>query len=211
LMLIHVYPHARRFKSEMPGHRAAMLSLRNHSLIVSKQPGDIFRLHRLKNHYAARSAQLRPIVLVRDPRDVLTSHHSGRPDRPYFLTAERWHRYDEYVSLHRQTPDTLFLKYEELVADVATVQSRMEAFIGEPMSDSIASFHSDVPATFRDKAALNGVRAVDSQGIGRWRNSRHASRVRQILDALPDFPQRLIELGYEQNDDWTREYQSQAA
>ena len=54
LMLEHAYPQARCFMREVPGHRAAMLRLRNHALLVSKQPGDIFRLHQLQNHYAKK-------------------------------------------------------------------------------------------------------------------------------------------------------------
>ena len=67
LMLEHAYPGARRFERETRGYRAAMLKFRNHALLVSKQPGDICKLHRLKNHYTGKTARLRPIIMVRDP------------------------------------------------------------------------------------------------------------------------------------------------
>jgi hypothetical protein len=211
LMLEHAYPGARRFERETRGYRAAMLKFRNHALLVSKQPGDICKLHRLKNHYTGKTARLRPIIMVRDPRDVLTSHHAGQPQKEYFLPIQKWGRYDRYVRANQNSNDVLLLKYEDLVRDVAGTQVRLEAFIGEPMAKSIGAFHTDVSSSFQNLPALNGLRPVDSQGLGRWRDAKHAARLAEVLAVRPDFPQRLIELGYERDDSWTQAYRCKAA
>lgn len=206
LMLEHAYPQARCFTREVPGHKAAMMKLRNHALLISKQPGDIFRLHQLQNHYAGKRAELRPIVMIRDPRDVLTSHHSNQPGREYFLDVDKWASYDDFVRRHERSGDVFLLKYEELVADVDGMQKRLETFVGEPISAPISRFHTAVPANFRDLPALNGLRSVDANGVGRWRDPRHRQRIQQVLESLPTFARRLIALGYERDESWTRAY-----
>jgi len=211
LMLEHAYPEARCFAREVPGHRAALQSLRNHALMISKQPGDIFRLHLLQNYYAKRSAELRPIVMIRDPRDVLTSHHSNQPGREYFLDVEKWSSYDDFVRRHQCSEQVFLLKYEDLAADVAAMQKRLEAFIGEPIVQPISRFHTAVRANFRDLPALNGLRSVDTNSVGRWRDPKHRNRIRQILKAHPSFTRRLITLGYEPDESWSRDYRQKAA
>ncbi len=205
LMLEHAYPHAKRFPREMRGDRAATLCLRNHACLISKQPGDILKLHRLRNHYKTRPAALRPIVLVRDPRDVLTSHHANSPTRRYFLPIDKWIEYDRHVRLHADDPEVLLLRYEDLVCDLASVQARLEEFIGEPIVRSMSDFHSAGRDDFRDLPALNGLRPVDTKTVGRWRDPKHIQRIADVLDRVPEFPRRLIELGFEQDSNWVSE------
>lgn len=206
LMLEHAYPHARRFRRETRGYRAAMFSFRNHECMISKQPGDILRLQRLKNHYAGQAACLRPIVMIRDPRDVLTSRHANWPDREYFLDVDKWREYDKSVKRHQRESDVLLFRYEDLVADVEATQKTLEEFIREPMQRPLSTFHAQKRTDFRDLQALNGLRPVDRKGVGRWRDPKHVRCIEQILTEFPGFPQRLIELGYETDRGWTERY-----
>jgi hypothetical protein len=210
LMLQHAYPRARRFGQERRGHHAALLTFRNHDLLISKDPSDIRRLHRLINHYAKRSAELKPILLIRDPRDVLTSHHAHFPDRPYFFDIAKFDAYDRCLKAHENSPEVLVMKYEDLVLDVATSQQLIEEFVGEPGQGSLDQFHANVPSGFKRELTLNGVRPVDTKSLGRWRDPKHADRIRQILADIPTFGQRLIELGYERDENWIFDYRRRA-
>jgi len=197
LMLEHADPRARCFAGEVPGHRAAMQSRRNYALLICKQPGDMFRWHLLQNYYAKRSAELRPLVMIRDPRDVLTSHHANQPGREYFRDGENWCLYDDFVRRHQSSHGLFRLRYADWVTDVETLPNRLEAFSGEPILQPLSGFHTAVRGDFRELPALNGLRSVDTNSAGRWRDPKRRDRIPRILNAHPSIAQRLIAWGYE--------------
>lgn len=200
-MMEHALPGAKQFHKEISGWRAATWCWRNHELMVSKVPRDVLKLSGLRNFYRNRKARFRAIVMVRDPRDVLTSNHVLH-DRKYFQDLEEWKMLHAAVMAQKDRPDVMLLKYEDLVADVAGTQQRIEEFTGEKMARPFAEFHENKNEQF-DTSALNGIRPVDRKGIGRWRSPEHRERMREILEAVPNFPQILIDLGYEQDATWT--------
>src|SRR5690348_217375 len=51
LMLENSLPHARRFGREVGGWRAATYAWRNHAVLISKVPHDMFRLDPLRKFY----------------------------------------------------------------------------------------------------------------------------------------------------------------
>jgi hypothetical protein len=66
-------------------------------------------------------------------------------------------------------------------------------------------FLGNIPGDFETKA-LNGVRAFDLSSLTKWQSPRHESRIRALLDEMPDLPQLLVSLGYEHDDAWTAPY-----
>lgn len=199
-MMEYAMPGAKKFGQEVSGWRAATWCWRNHEVIVSKMPKDIFILGKMQNFYRGRRAKLKTIVLLRDPRDVLTSKHASH-DRRYFETLEEWRRVNAQCQLHRADPDVLLIKYEDLIADVPGMQRRIEAFTGEKVSRPFADFYKAGAEGF-DTRPLNGLRPVDRKGVGRWMEPEHRERIEQILREAPEFPQMLIELGYEKDESW---------
>jgi hypothetical protein len=203
-MLEYALPHARYFGREVRGWRAANYSWRNHALMISKFPADILVLDKLQKLYEKRRADLKTILMVRDPRDILTSHHVYA-DIPYFMSPERWRgRYKHFV-IHRDQPDVLVLKYEQIVQDLVKTQNQIEAFIGEKLVRPLAEFYTQDRQEF-DQRPLNGWRPVDAQGVGRWARPEHAARIRQMLQEMPELPAALIDLGYETDDSWTKSF-----
>lgn len=200
-MLEHAYPHARIFRREVAGWRAATWSWRNHALMISKMPIDIRILHRLQHFYRHRKAQLKVIIMIRDPRDALTSRHVSH-DRPYLQTPTLWRLDHAYVRYHLAHSHVLLVRYEGLVADVEGVQKQIETFIGHPASHPFTTFHQTTQASGFDTRALNGVRPLDDKSIGRWKNPDHIPRLHQILADVPDFSSILHELGYEPSPNW---------
>ena len=199
-MMEHALPYAKQFHKEISGWRAATWCWRNHEVIVSKVPRDILKLHQLRNFYRNRRAKLKAIVLVRDPRDVLTSNHTSHARR-YFQDLNEWKALHAAFRAQQDQRDVLVIKYEDLVTDVPDVQKRIEDFTGEKTSRPFDEFYLNKKIQF-DASALNGLRPVDCKSIGRWRDSEHRDRIREILQQVPELPAILIELGYEKNDAW---------
>jgi hypothetical protein len=174
--------------------------------MISKVPRDILHLHQLRNFYSPRRAKLRAIVLVRDPRDVLTSHHSGHA-RKYFQDIEEWRMLHEYCRKQKDQPDVMMIHYEDLVADVSGTQKRIEAFTGEKAERPFEEFYK-AGGEGSDTRPMNGVRPVDRKGIGRWRLPEHRQRIDEVLRQAPDFAQILTELGYEPDASWIDRWRS---
>ena len=201
MMLENALPDARRFGREIGGWRAATWAWRNHAVLISKVPHDIFRLEPLRRFYRARPASLRIILMHRDPRDVLTSRRTvGGPDG-YCVGAQRWRRYHAAFMRHRRDRDVLVVGYEQLVGDPHGEQSRVERFTGLRMRVPFAEFHA-IPRDDFDTSTLNGLRPVEQSLVGRWAAPDHRARIRQALDEIPELPETLIELEYERDAEW---------
>ncbi len=205
LMMENSFPQARRFGKERSGWRAATYSLRNHELLISKQPRDMLRLEPLKQFYKSRRAKLRIILMLRDPRNLLTTRASKDGTGPYGGSAAEWRTYYRAFCQQNEQPECLVVRYEDLVQNVTGEQERIERFIGRPIKMPFADFLTVDREDF-DTHTLCGLRPLDTSRVSRWRQPAHADRLRDMLKQLPELPGELIKLGYEQNDDWTRPY-----
>lgn len=205
LMVENGLPHARRFGKERSGWKAATYSLRNHAILISKQPHDLFRLDPLRRFYETRQADLRIILMLRDPRDLLTSQRPAGQSLQYVGSCDDWRMY--YHSFIRQCDraDTLVVRYEDLIGNPAVEQQRVEAFTENKMAVPFESFLS-VDRNDFDTTTLCGLRPLDPARISRWREPIHRPRVQQILKQLPELPAALEELGYENDSDWIQRY-----
>lgn len=203
-MMEYALPGARRFGEEIGAWRAATHEWRNHAVIVSKKPDDVYVIHRMRNFYTNRHAKLRVIVMVRDPRDVLTSRHAVTGPSVYFEDIAAWRQRHEYVKLYRNDPGVLMIYYEELVTNTAEVCKRVETYTGISADRSFTDFHSGLEGF--NTQALNGVRPVDAKTMGRWRRPEHRERIEQILRESPDFCEVLVDMGWEKDDSWVEEW-----
>ena len=216
LLLENGLPQARRFGREVGGWRAATYAWRNHPLVISKVPHDLFRLEPLRAFYAKRRADLRVLLMLRDPRDLLTArrpqtgrgtggcgrHRGDGQTDGYCITPEQWRRYWVAFSRHRHQPDAWVVRYEDLVTDLATEQRRIEAFVGQRMAVAFADGLTVDRPDF-DATALGRRRPVEVGRIGRWRDPAHAARLTAVLHQLPELPGAVVDLGYEADTAWT--------
>ena len=215
LMLENGLPQARRFGREVGGWRAATYAWRNHPVVISKVPHDVFRLPALRAFYAGRRAQLRVLLMVRDPRDLLTArrpctgrgtggcggHANQAGAEDYCLAPHQWRRYWAAFCRNRRQADAQVVRYEDLVSDVAAEQVRIERFVGRPMAVPFAGCMSVDRPDF-DATALRGRRPVDATGIARWRDPAHAPRLARVLAELPELPAAVADLGYAPDPRW---------
>ncbi len=202
LMMASCLGGARTFPRERRAQYVAEYALRNHELMISKAPSDLFWVDEIRQQYAERKSTVRFIVLVRDPRDVLTSHHRNRPGQ-YYMTPQRWRAFFDHFRYACRFPDVLAIRFEDLVGRTAEVEQKICGFVGREPQRPFACFHEIRVKDF-NTTALNGVRPVDISNIGRWRDAKHTQRVRQLLDDLPQLPEWLVEMRYESDTQWVR-------
>jgi hypothetical protein len=204
----------RTFGLEVSALAAARHAPRNHSYMITKDPGDVFFLDEIRAFYATRRADVRFILTVRDPRAVLTSVHQGhvayRPGGYYEFPA-RWRAYYEHVRYAQQFEDVVTVEYEELIRRPTVVQRRLAEFIGWKVHLPFERFHTQASPSFhggvRDRLSpLNGIRPLDPTRLASWSEEKHRDRVRQILQEVPALPNYLVEMGYEADTNWVHGY-----
>jgi hypothetical protein len=205
LMVETAYPSARTFHRE----RAALAAVQNtwpgrHEMMITKRPDDIFWLDEVREKYRGRRPKPMFVISVRDPRAVLTSVHVKKPG--YCVPAAKWRATFEHIQYNLQFDDVITVEYRDVIERPQSVQERLAAFIGASPEGRFDEYLARVPDDF-DTTALNGVRALDSSRLDRWRAAKHRSRIQALLRELPELPERLIELGYERDTTWTREYE----
>jgi hypothetical protein len=207
LMLENGLPDAKRFGKERSGWRAATHSLRNHAIMISKQPADMLQMAPLQEFYRYRRARLRTLLMLRDPRDLLTTQRRDTTELAYGGSALEWRNDHQAFLRESQRPDTLVVRFEDLIDDVDKEQQRVEKFLNLKMVVNFADYLSVQRSDF-DTTTLRGLRPLDRTRIARWRDPIHRPRIVQMLRELPELPGVLRDLGYEKNDDWLNEFQS---
>ena len=143
--------------------------------------------------------------IMRDPRDVVTSHYGGA--RRFHTEFSRWER-DVEAGLHAEATHTRSLRV--MFQDLVLRPRKVEQEIGSLTSMSIGMSFADVAPRLDDgqigpkeRLALNGVRELDVGSVARWRRSpENVDRVRQQVIRFPALPEALIRHGFEADDSW---------
>lgn len=204
LMIESCVAEIKTFGRERRALEFAKYGRRTHACVMTKRPKDIFLIQELRDFYASHPAEVQFIVMHRDPRAVLTSVHFSRPSE-YFVTANQWQHIYRHWKWAATANDVLSIRYEDVVCGPDFVESQFARITGCEMTRPFRDFHQNVPAGFDDRA-LNGLRELDESNVLRWREACHRDRIRSLLRELPELPDVLIEMGYEADDSWTREY-----
>ncbi len=199
--------NARTFRRECPALAAARFAWRNHPIMITKEPGDVFFIDEILEFYATRGTRVRFILTTRDPRSILTSiAHIEGPDYYRFATPAVWRAFYEHFQYARRRLGTCqVVEYRDLVCRPLEVQRRLTEFVGWDVRLPFDQYQGHVPQDFRT-GALNGVRPLDPTRLESWREEKHRDRIRQVLSELPELPECLIEMGYERDTEWAREY-----
>lgn len=200
---------ARTFGKGQPALATAQRAYRNHAMMITKRPRDLFDLADLRQHYERQGrVQLCVVLTTRDPRAILTSHHANSPSN-YYVTTERW--LTTYQAFVKETArrDVMAVRFEDLVLTPAAIEQQMTEFIGWTLRRPFDRYYEEASRRrlkTRLTQNLNGVRPLDPGSLDKWKAPIHRARIRQILAELPRLPDYLVELGYERDDHWTRDY-----
>lgn len=142
------------------------------------------------------------IWMVRDPRDVITSHYASDPPGVYRVNYPRWRFYQERVREFVSHSRVVMVRFEDLVLCPQRVQfelkERLELRVQLPFEACYARFES--PKEDECLKALNGVRPLDPDTIGRWPG--HPGRILRTVKEFPELLGSLVILGYEEDHGW---------
>ena len=142
------------------------------------------------------------IYMIRDGRDVLVSRHGNNMD---IYWARPW----QYIASHKNSKDIhknkkiLVVKYEDLVLNHESMIPKIEKFMGTKSSNYNQS-HKKISPDSQAGRAVRNPRPIDSNSVGAWKKPEHKDRIKEIIN--DDLCKALIELGYENDDSWTKEY-----
>ena len=204
LMVHNCVKGVRVFNKEVFALNAARYYWRNHEFMATKKPLDTFFVDEIREYYRHRAADSKFVVLLRDPRSVLTSVHEKRPNE-YFVEIDFWKALHEHVTYLKQFNDIEFIDYSELVSNCGTTQDRLTNLIGWQVVRPFRDFHRVENHNLVTRAT-NGVRPLEESSLAKWRNPRHRNRIRDMLHEIPNFPELVVRDGYEQDDSWVRDY-----
>ena len=157
---------------------------------VEKTPQNVHYFRAILDHFGN---DVRIIHVVRDGRDVTTSHHPNKPGEFYY-PVKKWVRAVRTGMSVEDDRRVLRVRYEDLVDDFDTTVREVCDFIDEPCRDEVINWHSHT--TVRKHTAWTGnVKPLHSDSLRRWRADECRDRVAEFM-ADDDAVELLRELGY---------------
>lgn len=136
----------------------------------------------------------RCIVLLRDPRALLTSRHPSYPEQ-YFVSAHRCANdprrglCEWWTAIKRIGADALLVRYENVVSRPAHVQATIGDTFGLTYADAFSNFSSDRYGDYWERA-LGGLRDLACRDV--W----DASRIEREYTAFPQLQAITEQMGY---------------
>ena len=142
----------------------------------------------------AYGGKAKMIHLVRDGRDVITSHHPSGGERKFHIDAERWIREVSLGAAHEDRPYMFTLRYEDIILDFGPTMAKLYDFLGQSLPAEASDFAKH--ATVREHWAWPGeVRPLSADSIGRWKQPELAERVATVTEN-PKGGELLERFGY---------------
>ncbi|MEX0450056.1 putative nucleotide-diphospho-sugar transferase [Spiribacter sp. 221] len=187
--------------------------------IVTKRPLDILRLADIDSDLGPYRDILH-LVLIRDPRDLVSSKHSSVPNQFFqgydyqFLVRPTVKSFTGpgiaavSEAIDRAQADgrrILVVRYEDLLRDPEQVRRTIAFATGFPLTRPFGSFHSgDIPDDL--SVQLNGVRPVDAPDHPAWTERERYMRARRQLELFPEMEELAVRWGYPPTEDVRRTY-----
>jgi len=200
--------------------------------VASKYPLDLFNLARLPD-LNVHDKRVSVIIMIRDPRDVVTSRHPMLPDRYFIGHDHSWWpqdrdfrewKYDapgvleihaEIETLRDSPRAPLIVRYEDLVDDPDDIQGRIEADFGLKFGGRFSDFHEredklaysyEGRMEAKDPSLIRENRPVDRTRAGKWRSAAHRGRIQEQFESCPALFEIVKSYGYEADDTWYDPY-----
>ena len=202
---------------------------------VSKLPLDILKVPDLIDSNIHRK-RLFFVIPLRDIRDLITSVHPIVTNEYYMGYDSSITRSKDGVisnrpygikQIHEKIKNAnesfservVSMRYEDLVSEPDRVQNDLAGALGIEFSQCFSRFH-EVPTAHafnysrvyseRSSDEFKENTAVTAARVGKWRNPKHANRIREQFLSHPELFSILEETGYEVNRDWFRDYEEEA-
>lgn len=202
---------------------------------ASKSPVDLFRLGDIAKRNI-HDKELCVIVMIRDIRDIITSRHQFAPDSyvisfqgaysfsgvyPNYIKKFDGPGIERYYSvMERLIKDNslnlIFIRYEDLVADADKCQKKVAVSFGVQFDGLFSNYHLrkdrhkikyEGDHTSLDKSLDKSSEAVETKYVKRWTNPEYKERIHEQFSEHPKLFEILLNQGYENSQDWYKEYE----
>lgn len=142
--------------------------------------------------HAAFGGKVKLIHMVRDGRDVITSHHPNAADR-YYVSPQRWVSDVKAGLEHRDK--SLLVRYEDLVSSPESTLHEICDYLELEYHPRLIDY--SLHSTVRENKAWEGraAKPLNADRLGRWQTPEHQKRIAELL-GYPGVTELLNELGY---------------
>lgn len=186
-------------------------SLRGKRRWADKSPRNVLRLDYIFKHFP----RAKFIHVIRDGRDVACSLRTfpkrkivnGKiiplnTNRPLDECIKRWIHDVNMGRKYKNDSHYIEVKYEDLIFNTEKTLKRLFIFLGEPFETNILKYY-EVYDSVRDITKfpqnIEATQPIYTSAVGRWRKELTEEEKRLFKKLGSDL---LIELGYEDNEDW---------
>ena len=140
------------------------------------------------------SKNFKIVYIMRDPRDVLTSHHYSKPNiywesypNPRCTSLARWTRGAKIAEAYKENPNFHIVKYEDIVTNPLMELDKIAFFANTTYDkNKVLEFYNDPTHKQNTQIpiyrALNGLREISDSNIGRCKLSEHSKRIKDIYN-----------------------------
>ncbi|EAQ02883.1 hypothetical protein OB2597_15915 [Pseudooceanicola batsensis HTCC2597] len=184
----------------------------------SRRSFDIFDFEKIVAAAEGRK-RLDMIVMLRDPRDILTSYDPRLPDdyacsadKSYFVAAQgrpeqllpgvlQTHaRINETIEAGHLPQGVVLLKYEHLVSDPDRVQNLLATCLELEFTGRFGEVHKHERAG--SASGASDTPGLTRERIEKWRAPHHRARIIDQFSRFPELHEIVIDLGYERDTGW---------
>lgn len=150
--------------------------------LVTKSPFDYVRANEL-----CHIPNVKVIYMVRDPRDILCSINQATEEEEATPSFNPGSVLANIACLEELDPKVLLVKYEDIVTKPEEVQSFLERECGLVSRISFEEGYLEFPDEEQDymQRAMNGIRSLDTDSIGRWKLPDYKEKVENIVKYHP--------------------------
>jgi hypothetical protein len=196
---------------------------------LSKWPMDVIELPTIVQQNRLNK-DLHAIIMIRDPRDILTSVHPNVPDDYFCRYKWRWSpQQDEEQTVIQDDrgieriasaiEDAKRLRgvtvhvvhYESLIADPGAIQERLRRGLGVKFDGRFDDFHTrperhryryDGCREAKDKSLVRENGAIETGRVAKWKKPVHCAHLKEQFEAHPELFELVRRYGYENDDGW---------
>jgi hypothetical protein len=182
--------HEQTFFTPVPMHSG---------VYFSKQPNDVNWIE----PFVRRDFSAFFIAMIRDPRAVVCSRHSGH-EGVYFTNYRVWKKAERSLVRLMRYSRVVVVRFEDLTADPDHVQRSIEEAMPFLVRKyRFSEYHQHASVSQGAARALGGVRPVSHEVNAAWK--KHRPRLKQQLDRHPGLVHDLITWGYEDDQSWVQQ------
>tara|TARA_Y100000310_G_scaffold333788_1_gene412069 strand:- start:2198 stop:2821 length:624 start_codon:yes stop_codon:yes gene_type:complete len=153
--------------------------------LITKRPNDARRFDKIREFYGNPFF----IMMIRDPRDALTSVHDSYKKRGFAVNGGEWMNVARpcMEQLDAGAPDVIMVRYEDFVNDPCAEQKRIQGAANIEFDLPFDTFYkANLPITTNLLNAMHGLRPVSSDAVGRWKRPEFADRLMKQWAVYPE-------------------------